>query len=290
MSLRTSRTISRSVRARAAASGGAADGLGLGPPPGLRRRAGAGLADGERGPAAVRRRPGAAGARRVEGVRPAADEAALAGRDVLVVEPARGEQLGEAPRAGERRSPRGPCRRPRTTTSSQCATVESRCATRMPIRPRSSRSVACWTRCLGRGVEPGRRLVEDDDVGSRTRIRANATSCSWPADSTWPPSPSRVPSPSGSSATQASRPELGQRRAGRGRAAPGRRGRRSRRASRRGSRCAAGRARPSAAAPRRRGRATSWPPRKTVPRGTSTARVRTLASVDLPEPVRPTSA
>jgi hypothetical protein len=35
---------------------------------------------------------------------------------------------------------------------------------------------------------------------------------------------------------------------------------------------------------------TSVSPRYTVPRGTSTARVSTLASVDLPDPVRPISA
>ena len=93
-----------------------------------------------------------------------------------------------------------------TTTSSQRCTEDSRCATMTPIRPSSSRSVA---RCTQPSVTGSIRAVASSRIttcGSRTRIRAKATSCSCPADSLYPPSPSRVSRPSGSPADQPVRP------------------------------------------------------------------------------------
>ena len=124
---------------------------------------------------------------------------------------------------------------------------------------------------------------------SRTSSRANATSCSSPAESVVPPGPSNVSSPSGRPATQSSR------RSSRTAASTSARGTSEKSAmfsasvpARTSVRCVTT---PTAARSFCRSiPATSRPPRKTEPGSGSTARDSSDASVDLPEPVRPTRA
>ncbi len=201
-------------------------------------------------------------------------------------------------RNGPRPAPsasRGPCctTRPASSTATSVGprdrgqpVGDERC----PCGRRSSRSAARTTR---RSVSGSMRAVASSSTTtwtSRTSSRAKATSCSSPADSVVPPGPSRVSRPSGRPATQAvearaprrpPRPvlarDVGEERdvlregAGEDLGALG--DHPDRRRSRWRSRSS-----------------TSTPPRNTVPRGGSTARETSEASVDLPEPVRPTRA
>ena len=204
--------------------------------------------------------------------------------------PPGGRGTGRASAASSMRVPCWTTRpRSRTATSGARSIVESRWATRMPVRAASSRSAAATTR---RSVSGSMRAVASSSTTtrtSRTSRRANATSCSSPADSDVPPGPRRVSRPSGSPATQPSRPSSTTAASTvlRGRSA------KSVMFSARVPARISVRWVTTPTARRRRWRSrsrTSTPPRNTVSRGGSIARETRAASVDLPEPVRPTRA
>ena len=191
------------------------------------------------------------------------------------------------------RRPRGPCCTTRpdssTATCSARSVVESRWATRMPVRPAIRRSAARTTRASVTGSIRAVASSSTTTLTSRTSRRAKATSCSSPAERLVPPGPSRVSSPSGRPATQSVRPSssTAAETCSRG-ASPKRRMLSASVPARISVRCVTT---PTAARSCWRSRSrTSMPPMKTDPRGGSTARDSSDARVDLPEPVRPTRA
>ena len=124
--------------------------------------------------------------------------------------PRSSDRNGPGSAASCARGPRWTTRPPSSTaTCSARSVVESRCATRSPVRPASSRSAARTTLASVTGSIRAVASSSTTTLTSRTSSRANATSCSSPADSVVPPGPSRVSSPSDSPATQAVEAELG---------------------------------------------------------------------------------
>ena len=177
----------------------------------------------------------------------------------------------------------------RTATCSARRVVESRWATRMPVRPEMRRSAARTTRASVTGSIRAVASSSTTTRTSRTSRRANATSCSSPADSVVPPGPSVVSRPCGRPATHSDSPSS------------------ATAASTTSRGCGPNRVMLSAREPARisvrwvttptaarsawrSSSSTSVPPSRTVPGSGSAARDSSDASVDLPDPVRPTSA
>ncbi len=138
-------------------------------------------------------------------------------------------------------------------------------------------------------VHARRRLVEHDDLDVAHQQAGERDELLLPAESDVPPGPSSVSRPSGRPATQSSS------RSSRTAASTSDRGTSANSATFSASvparisvRCVTT---PTAARSAWRSRSrTSTPPTRTAPRGGSTARDSSDARVDLPEPVRPTSA
>ena len=191
------------------------------------------------------------------------------------------------------RRARGPCwtTRPdsRTATCSARSVVESRWATRMPVRPEISRSAARTTRASVTGSMRAVASSRTTTLTSRTRSRANATSCSSPADRLVPPGPRTVSRPSGSPATHSVRPSSATAASTTVRGTSSKRVMLSARVPARTSVRWVTTPTAERSCCRSRSR-TSTPPRNTMPRGGSTARESREARVDLPDPVRPTRA
>ena len=215
--------------------------------------------------------------------------------------PRRPPRAPAARRAGARNGPasaasrpRGPCCTTRpassTATCSARSVVDSRCATRMPVRPAISRSAARTTRASVTGSIRAVASSSTTTRTSRTSSRANATSCSSPGGQA-----GAARAEQGVEALGQPGHPVGRGRARRPRPRPGARGASpnsvmfsARVPARISVRWVTT---PTAARSCCRSRSsTSTPPSSTVPRGGSTARDSSDASVDLPEPVRPTSA
>jgi len=177
----------------------------------------------------------------------------------------------------------------RTATESACRIVERRWAITIPVRPASNDRVARVTRSSVRGSIRAVASSSTTSPTSRTSSRANATSCCSPADRVVPPVPSRVSSPAGRAATQSVSPSAVKAASTSARGT----GRCSATFSASVADSSSVRWVTTPTACRRPVSCrfvTSRPPSQTCPGGGSTARESTLATVDLPEPVRPTSA
>ena len=123
---------------------------------------------------------------------------------------------GGTARPRRRGGARGPCWTTRpdssTATCSARSVVESRWATRMPVRPEIRRSAARTTRASVTGSIRAVASSSTTTLTSRTSSRAKATSCSSPAERLVPPGPRTVSRPCGQAGHPVGEAELGDRR------------------------------------------------------------------------------